>query len=152
RGQGAHLDQRRHWKVASKKFAPCLPDFFAARDIGDKDVHLHDVIHVATGRLDEVLELGEHGTSLLVHAATARDLGTGARSHTGREHLIPHYETIRPGLRGWLSHLGTTDALLRWHMCLLSLVIAWWTSKTTKLAFEQGSKMDRRTILQIRAN
>ena len=53
--QGAHLDQGRNGKVPGKKLAPCLPDFFATRDIGDKDVHLDDVIHVATRRLYEVL-------------------------------------------------------------------------------------------------
>src|SRR5215831_14848020 len=110
--EGAHLDQRRNGKIPGEKLAPCLPDFFATRDIGDKDVHLHDVIYVAPSRLYEVLNLSEHGTGLLIHAAAARDLGTSASGHAGRKHLIPHDETVRPGLRGWFGNMGTTHALL----------------------------------------
>src|SRR5262249_16367499 len=108
--KGAHLDQCRDWKVTTKKLTSCLPDFFATRDIGDKDVHLHDIIHVAPSRLYEVLDLGEHSMGLRIHAAAARDLGASASGHTSREHLIPHYETVGPGLRGWLGNMGTTHA------------------------------------------
>jgi len=151
-GEGAHLDQRRDWEVAGKELAPCLPDFFAARDIGDKDVHLHDVIHVATSRLYEVLDLGEHGTGLLVHTGVTRDLSASASGHTGRKHLIPDYETVRPGLWGWFRNMGTTHTLLGWHRVLLLIIVAWWTSEATELAFEQCGKMDRGAILQIGAN
>src|SRR5215475_10639752 len=34
----------------------------------------------------------------------------------------------------------------------LFIIIAWWTSEATTLTFEQGSKMDRGTILQIGTN
>ena len=105
--------------MPSKKLAPCLPDFFAACDISNKDVHLYDVIHVTASRLYEVLDLGEHGTSLLVHAAATLDRGAGASGHAGRKHLVPHHETVRPGLRGRFGNMGTTHALLRWHILLL---------------------------------
>src|SRR5262245_37128289 len=152
RSQGAHLDQGRNRKVPGKKLAPCLPDFFAARDIGDKDVHLDDVIHVATSRLYEVLNLGEHSPSLLVHTGAPDDLSARTSGHAGREHLVPHDETVRPGLRGWFGNMRTTHALLRWHRLLLLIIVAWWTSEATELTFEQCSKMDRGAVLQIGAN
>src|SRR4029450_12013000 len=108
--------------------------------------------HVAPSRLYEVLDLGEHGPSLLIHAAAARDLGASASGHTSREHLVSHYETVRPGLRGWFGNMGTTHALLRWHMLLLLIIVAWWTSEATKFAFEQCGKMDWGAVLQIGAN
>src|SRR5262249_1946226 len=43
-------------------------------------------------------------------------------------------------------------ALLCWHMLLLLIIVAWWTSEATTFTFEQGSKMDRGTILQIGTN
>src|SRR5262245_32295923 len=152
RSQGAHLDQGRDWKVPGKELAPCLPDFFATRDISDKDVHLHDVIHVATGRLYEVLDLGKHGPSLLVHTGAPHDLSARTSGHAGREHLVPHHETVRPGLRGWFGNMRTTHALLRWHRLLLLIIVAWWTSEAAELTFEQYRKMDRSAILQIRTN
>src|SRR5215510_8455740 len=136
RSEGAHLNERRNWKVPGEELAPGLPDFFATCDIGDKDVHLHDVIHVATSRLYEVLNLGEHGTGLLIHAGATHDLGASARGHAGREHLIPDHETVRPGLRGWFGNMGTTHALLCWHRLLLLIIVAWWTSEATTLTFE----------------
>src|SRR5712691_10928121 len=150
--EGTYLDQGRDGKVPSEELTPCLPDFFTTRDISDKDVHLHDVIHVATSRLYEVLNLGEHGTGLLIHATAAGDLAASASGHAGRKHLVPHHETVRPGLRGRFGNMGTTHALLRWHMLLLLIIVAWWTSEATTLAFEQCGKMDRGAILQVGAN
>jgi len=37
-------------------------------------------------------------------------------------------------------------------MLLLLIIVAWWTSEATTLTFEQCSKMDRGTILEIGTN
>jgi hypothetical protein len=51
-------------------------------------------------------------TRPVVVIADAGFCGTGASGHAGREYLMPHYETVRPGLRGWFGNMGTTHALL----------------------------------------
>src|SRR4029450_4103264 len=78
--------------------------------------------------------------------------GPRTRGTDGREHLVPHHETVRPGLRGWFGNMRTTHALLRWHRLLLLIIVAWWTSEAAELTFEQCSKIDGGAILQVGTN
>ena len=55
---------------------------------------------LATSCLNKRLDLGEHGSGLLVHADAPHRFSTGASGHVGSEHLITYHETVRPGLRG----------------------------------------------------
>src|SRR5262249_61090533 len=91
---------------------PRLPHLLPPLDVRDEDEHLHDVVHGPSRGFHQVLDLGEDGLGLRVHAVAADGPLRPARHHAGDVYLVAHHEAVRPRL-GWRGRPAVRpDALL----------------------------------------